>query len=78
MADSSVLTLTVDDRSYSVAHVGDVLRVTPAGAEELAETVSIAHLPEEARTAIGNGTYDDASVRIAAQAVAQAIADRGA
>jgi hypothetical protein len=78
MADSTLLTVTVDDRDYEVAHVGDVLRVTPAGAEDLAETVSVAHLPEDARTALDNGDADNAALKQAAEGIARAIADRGA
>jgi hypothetical protein len=75
MAD---FTITVDAQTYDVEHTGDVLRVTPSGSDELAETVSLAHLPEDARAAVENGDYDDPSVRRAAEAVAQTMAERGA
>lgn len=78
MADSTLLTVTVDDQDYEVTHTGDVLRVTPAGSEDLAETVSLAHLPEDARTAIENGDTDNVALRQAAEGIARAIADRGA
>jgi hypothetical protein len=78
MADSTLFTVTVDEQLYDVAHAGDDLRVSPRGSEDLAETVSIAHLPQEARQALDDGDIDDVALREAAAAIARAIADRGA
>jgi len=78
MADSQICTVTVDDTAYSVTRQGDDLRVSPQGADELAETVSLNHLPEDARNALDNGDYDNVALQQAAQGIAQAIADRGA
>ena len=74
MADSTLLTVTIDDQDYEVTHTGDVLRVTPAGAEDLAETVSLSHLPEDARTAFDTGDTPDLSA--AQWAIAHCAADR--
>ena len=77
MTNSTICSVTVGGREFDVAHVGDVLRVTPAGADELAETVSVAHLPDEAREAIENSDYDNAALQLAAEGLATAIANRG-
>jgi hypothetical protein len=78
MPNSAQFSVTVDDREFDVEHVGDVLRVTPRGAEDLAETVSLNHLPDEARQALEQGNLDDAALQQAAEGIATAIADRGA
>jgi hypothetical protein len=78
MPNSVQFSVTVDDREFDVEHVGDVLRVTPRGAEDLAETVSLNHLTDEAREALERGDTDDAALQQAAEGIATAIADRGA
>jgi hypothetical protein len=78
MPNSTRFTVTVDAREFDVEHVGDVLRVTPRGADELSETVSLNHLNDEARAALERGDVDDAALQQAAEGIATAIADRGA
>jgi len=78
MPNEISFTITVDDIEYDVAHVGDVLRVTPRGSDELAETVSVNHLSQDARAALERGDADDAALQQAAEGIAVAIADRGA
>ena len=78
MPNPTSFTVTVDDRDYDVSHLGDVLRVAPRDAEDLAETVSVAHLPEEARAALDRGDVDDGALQQAAEGIAVAIAGRGA
>ena len=77
MTNSTILSVTVDGREFDVARVGDVLRVTPVGADELAETISLAHLPNAAREALENSDYDNAALQLAAEGMATAIANRG-
>ena len=76
MSDT-ICTVTVDDRDYDVARVGDDLRVTPRGADELAETVALSHLPEDVRRALEEDDYDNAALQLAAEGIAAAIANRG-
>lgn len=78
MADSALCTVTVDDQDYVASREGDVLRVGPVGADDLAETVSLNHLPDAARTAIDNGDTDNVALQQAVEGIARAIADRGA
>ena len=78
MVDAAMCTVTVDGRDYDVTRIGDDLRVSPREADELAETVSLAHLPADVRQAVENNDVDDAALQRTATAMARAIAERGA
>jgi hypothetical protein len=77
MASSSLCTVTIDDQEFVATREGDVLRVGPAGSDELAETVSLNHLPDAARTALDNGDTDNVALQQAVEGIARAIATRG-
>jgi hypothetical protein len=72
-------TLSIGGHDYDVRVDGDQLVVTRAdGQSDLAESVPVDQLGEDARAALTQGNLDDAALTVAVEGIARALADRGA